>query len=109
MPQYMVQFAYSPQTWQALMQKPEDRTAALESLAKQSGGRLLGLYYHFGEFDGMVILEAPDDTALNATVMAVQAGGSVRATRTTRLFSPKEFVEAVGRAGKIAYHAPGKK
>ena len=109
MPQYLVQFAYSPQAWQALMQKPEDRTAALDALAKQAGGRLVSLHYHFGEFDGFVILEAPDDQAVNATVMAVQSAGGVRATRTTKLFSPKEFVDALSRAGKIAYQAPGKK
>lgn len=109
MPQYLVQFAYSAPAWQALMQKPEDRTAALDALAKQSGGRLVSLYYHFGEFDGFVIFDAPDDAAVNATVMAVQSGGGVRATRTTKLFSPKEFVEALSRAGKISYQPPGKK
>lgn len=109
MPIYMIQFAYSTQAWQSLMQKPEDRTVALEALAKQSGGRLISLYYHFGDFDGMVILEAPDDAAVNATVMAVQAAGGVRATRTTRLFLPKDVVDALGRAAKITYHSPGKK
>ncbi len=109
MPHYMVQFAYSRETWQAMMRKPEDRTAALESLAKQSGGRLVSLYYHFGEFDGMVIIDAPDDASVNATVMATQATGAVRATRTTRLFSPKELVDSLARAGKIVYDTPGKK
>ncbi len=109
MPHYMVQFAYSREAWQALMRKPEDRTSALESLAKQAGGRLVSLYYHFGEFDGMAIFDAPDDASLNATVMAVQATGSVRATRTTRLFSPKEVVDSLTRAGKIVYDQPGKK
>lgn len=109
MPHYMVQFAYSNPTWQALLQKPEDRTAALESLAKQFGGRLVALYYHFGDFDGMAIFDAPDDTSVNATVMAVQASGSVRSTRTTRLFSAKDLVDALGRAGKVSYHPPGKK
>ncbi|HYA57613.1 MAG TPA: GYD domain-containing protein [Thermoplasmata archaeon] len=105
----MVQFAYSPQAWQALIQKPEDRTAALEAMAKQFGGRLIALYYHPGKFDGFVLLEAPDDTTVNATVMAVQAAGGVATTRTTKLFSPKEFVDALGRASKVAYRAPGKK
>lgn len=109
MPHYMVQFAYSNPTWLALLQKPEDRTEALDALAKQFGGRLVALYYHFGDFDGTAIFDAPDDTSVNAAVMAVQASGSVRATRTTRLFSAKELVDALGRAGKIAYHPPAKK
>lgn len=111
MPHYMVQFAYSADAWQALMRKPEDRTAALESLAKQSGGRLVSVFYHFGEFDGTVVFEAPDDATVNAIVMAVLGSGALRASRTTRLFTPKEVVEALGRAGKIVYASPtsGKK
>ena len=109
MPHYMVQFAYTTETWQTLMHKPEDRTPALESLAKQAGGRLLSLYYHAGEYDGVAIFEAPDDASVNAAIFAAQAAGGVRATRTTRLYTPKEMVDALGRAGKIVYQRPGAK
>ena len=109
MPQFMVRFAYSAESWQAMMKKPEDRTAALEALAKQVGGRLVALYYHFGKFDGTVILEAPDYTSVNAVVMAVQAAGGVQATETTRLFSPADVVDALSRGAKIMYQPPGKK
>ncbi len=109
MPLYLVQFAYSPAAWQSLMEKPEDRTPVLESLAKQGGGRLVALYYHFGEFDGTAIFESPDDATINAAVMKVAASGGVRTTRTVRLFTPKEFVDALGRSAKLNYQTPGKK
>jgi uncharacterized protein with GYD domain len=108
-PHYLVQFAYSAEAWEALLKHPEDRTEAVDALAKSAGGRLVALYYHSGEFDGTVILESPDDAAANATVMAVLASGGIRATRTTRLLTPKEAVESFTRAGKIAYRAPGSK
>lgn len=109
MPHYMLQFSYTPETWAALARKPEDRTGAVESLAKQAGGRLIALYYHTGEYDGTILMEFPDDAAVNAAVMAAVASGTLRSTKTTRLYSAKEIVDVLGRAGKIAYQPPGKK
>ena len=108
MPQYMLQFRYSPESWNALIRNPEDRTAAVEAVAKSFGGRLVALYYHSGKFDGTVIIEAPDDTTANAMVFAVAASGALGASKTTRLFSSKEFVDSLTRAGKVAYRPPGK-
>ena len=107
MPHYMVEFAYSELAWQSLIKNPEDRTAAVQSFLKSAGGKLIALYFHSGEFDGMVIFESPDDATANATVMAVLASGGIRASRTTRLFSAKEAVEAFTKAGKFAYRGPG--
>jgi len=108
MPLYMLQFAYSPESWTALVRKPEDRTAAMDSMAKSVGGRLVALYYHMGEYDGTVIIEAPDDLSANSAVMIAVASGAIRSSKTTRLYSPKEVVEALGKASKVSYRAPGK-
>ena len=107
MPLYMLQFAYSPESWAALIWKPEDRTAAVDSIAKSVGGRLVALYYHTGVYDRTAILEAPDDTAANAAIIATAASGALRATKTTRLYSSKELVEALGKAAKASYRPPG--
>jgi uncharacterized protein with GYD domain len=91
-----------------MIRKPEDRTAAVEAITKATGGKLLALYYHFGEYDGTAILEAPDDTAANAVILTVVASGALRSSKTTRLYSAKELADALGRAGKASYQAPGK-
>jgi len=109
MPHYMIQFAYTSEALNSLVRKPEDRTAAVEALAKAVGGRLLGLYYHFGEYDGTVIADLPDDITAHALAVAVGASGGLRSSKTTRLFSPKDVVEAFAKAGKIPYSPPGKK
>lgn len=108
MPLYMLQFAYSPESWSALVRKPEDRTAAVDAIAKSVGGRLVSLYFHMGEYDGTAIIEAPDDTSANAAIMATVASGALRSSRTTRLYSSKELLKALGKAGKISYRPPGK-
>jgi uncharacterized protein with GYD domain len=108
MPQYMLHFSYSPESWAAMMKKPEDRTAAVDAVAKSVGGRLVALYYHFGEYDGTAIVEAPDDASANAAVLSSIASGALKATRTIRLYSPKELIDALGKAGKAMYRPPGK-
>jgi uncharacterized protein with GYD domain len=108
MPLYMLQFAYSQESWAALLKKPEDRTAVVDAVAKSLGGRLVSLFYHFGEYDGTALIEAPDDATANAMILSVVASGSLRSSKTVRLYSSKEVLDALGKAGKAAYKPPGK-
>ena len=66
MPLYMTQFAYTPQAWAALTKKPENREDALRALMEKFGSRLVSFYNCFGEYDGVVIYEAPDETTAAA-------------------------------------------
>ncbi len=103
---YMVQFAYTPESWAALVKNPEDRSAPVKALAEKLGGRMLNMYYCFGEYDGFVILEAPDETTAMAAVLAAIAPGHLKATKTTVLFTVEQAMEAMGKAGGIVYPAP---
>ena len=61
MPTYMTQFSYTASASAALVKNPEDRGAAVAALMEKLGGRMLNTYYTFGEYDGVVIFEAPED------------------------------------------------
>ena len=106
MPLYMIQFAYTPEAWAALAKKPENRAEAISALAQKMGGRLVDVYYCFGEYDGVVLAELPNDTAATATVIAAVAPGHVRTTRTTRLMTINEGMDAMKQAGTVSYAAP---
>jgi len=106
MSHYMTQFAYTAETWATLRANPTDRTATVNALADKLGCRVIGLYYHFGEYDGVLIFEAPDDTTANALVMAVTAPGHLKATRTARLMTPSEVVAAMRKAQGVEFQAP---
>ena len=103
---YMVQFAYTREAWAALVKNPEDRSAPVKALMENLGGRLIGMYYCFGEYDGIVICELPDNATGMAAVLAVIAPGHLKATKTTVLFSVEQAMEAMGKAGAIVYPAP---
>ncbi len=108
MPQYMLQYAYTPETWAALTANPHDRSEAVRALAQKFDGRLIDLYYTMGEYDGVAILEMPDDTSAMAFVLAATAPGHLRATKTTRLMPPEEAIQAMQKARGIGYTAPGR-
>ena len=106
MPRYMIQFAYTADAWAALTKNPTDRREAFRRLAQNMGGQLIDLYYHFGEYDGTVLFEAPDDTTATATVVAALSPGHIRASKTTRLMTVEEATAALRKAGGQSYEPP---
>jgi len=106
MPLYMSQFAYTPEAWANLTRNPQDRTEAIAEVAKKVGGRLVSLYYSFGEHDGIVLSDVPDDTSAAALAMAAAAAGHVRSIKTTRLLTAQEAVAAMKKAGGAALKPP---
>jgi uncharacterized protein with GYD domain len=106
MPQYMLQFSYNAEAMAALSKSPVDRTESVAALAKKMGGKLVSLMYTMGEFDGVAIIEAPDDVAGMATIIAASAPGHLKRTQTTRLYTSAEFVAALKKAQGAGFTAP---
>jgi uncharacterized protein with GYD domain len=106
MPLYMTQFAYTPEAWKALVKKPEDRGKVFGELVEKMGGRLVSMYYCMGEYDGMVIYEAPDESTAMATVLSAISPGHLRGTKTTVLLSVENTMVAMHNAKAEAYPGP---
>ena len=104
---YMSQFSYDDDTWQDLIKNPEDREPVIRDLCERNGARLLGFWYAFGEYDGVLIIEAPDNTTIASILLAVASSGAVEKLKTTVLMTTQEAVEALRRAGGVDYRAPG--
>ena len=107
MPLYMTQVSYTSEAWAALAQNPEDRSEAISSLMETMGARLLSWYYSFGEYDALVIYEAPDDSTAAAIAVAASSPGHLSKVKTTVLLSAEEGVEAMRKAGEATHRAPG--
>jgi len=103
---YMTQFAYTAEAWAALAKNPQDRGAAFRQLVEKMGGKMVGIYYCFGEYDGLVLYEAPDETTALATVLAAITPGHLKATKTTMLLTMETTMEAMRKAGGVAYTGP---
>jgi uncharacterized protein with GYD domain len=108
MPLYMTQFSYTPEAWAALARNPEDRAEAVRALAERMGGRMLSFHYSFGEYDGVIIYEAPDESSAATVVLAAASAGHLRALKTTTLLTVEGTMEALRRAGEAAFRGPGR-
>ena len=107
MPLYMTQAGYTSEAWAALTQNPENRGEAIGRLAESMGGRVLSFYNSFGEYDVVVIYEAPDESTAAAIVLAAVSPGHLSSVKTTVLLSAEEGMEAMRKAGEATYRAPG--
>jgi uncharacterized protein with GYD domain len=106
MPLYMTQFAYTPETWAALIRNPQNRGEALGGLLERMGGRIISFYNCFGEYDGLFIYEAPDESTAAATASAAISPGHVKAVKTTTLLSAEDGMEAMRKAAEQTYRRP---
>ena len=103
---YMIEFAYTHEAWAALSRNPVDRSDAVRALVEKIGGRFIGLYYMFGEYDGFVLFEAPDEVAATAVVIAAGMPGHLKATNTTILLTPQQLIESLHKTAGLSYRAP---
>jgi len=105
---YMVQGTYTAEAWAAMAKNPQDRSIPVRELAQKLGGRLIGLYFCFGEYDVVVLTEMPDDNAALATSLAAVTPGHLKAIKTTRLFTVEETMEAMRKAGSLTFQGPAR-
>jgi uncharacterized protein with GYD domain len=99
MPLYMYQAAYTPESLAAQMKDPKDRLeVAAKPVIEAAGGKLLAGGYPFGEFDILVLFDAPDDTAAASVALAVAAGGAIKAARTTKLLTGQQWIDSLRKA-----------
>ena len=108
MAHYMLQFTYTPEAWATLAKNPQDRSKPIKELVEKLGGQLLGLYYCFGEYDGIVLTELPDDVTAAATAFLALTPGHVKEVKTIKLFTVEETMQAMRMAGSVSFQGPSK-
>jgi uncharacterized protein with GYD domain len=109
MPIYITQGRYTRDAVKGMIVRPEDRAEAVSRLLSKAGGRLIGLYFTFGEYDFMVIAEAPSETQIAAALLAAASGGGVTDLRTTLAMTSLEAKGAFAAANDLmrSYQSPG--
>lgn len=95
MPTYISLVNLTEQGVREVKNAPE-RLQVFDKAAQDVGGRLVGFYLVMGQYDYVVITEAPDDQTAARLILGTIAEGSVR-TQTMRAF-PREEVEQIARS-----------
>jgi uncharacterized protein with GYD domain len=104
MPIYITQGRYSRDAIKGMLVKPEDRADAVGRLIAKAGGRLIGHYLTFGEYDFLVIADMPSETQMAAALLAAASRGGIGDLRTTVAMTS---VEAKGAFAAASDLAPG--
>ncbi len=103
---YLIQAAYGPEAWDALIKNPQNRLEVIRPGVEGLGGRIVGLWYAFGEYDLVGIFEMPDNTDIAAFMLAAAANREVKAIKTTPLLTMEEGMEAMRKAPSSGYRPP---
>jgi uncharacterized protein with GYD domain len=71
-----------------------DRFSSFKAMLEKVGGKLIGGYYTFGEYDVVIVMEAPNDEAVMSLMLKVGSAGNVR-TKTLKAFTTEEGIEII--------------
>jgi uncharacterized protein with GYD domain len=102
---YLIQVAYNPEGWQALVKNPQNRVEAVRPAIENLGGKIENAWYSFGDYDVTLILQMPDNVSAAALSIAFASGGALKTVKTTPLLTATEALEAMKRAGGAGYRA----
>ena len=72
-----------------------NRAALLKAAAKSMGVKVSGMYWTLGAFDGMILVEAPDEVTAAAVLLQLGSLGSIR-TQTVRAFDAAPMQKILG-------------
>jgi len=107
MARYLIQGAYSSDSWAALIDRPHDRVAPIRNVVEQAGGHLECFYFSFGDYDVVSIVDLPDNITAAAVVIKAAAARALKDVRTTPLLTMDESIEALRKAQDVEYQSPG--
>jgi uncharacterized protein with GYD domain len=105
-------FKYTDQATKGMTDNPQDRAAAIAKSAEAFGGNVEAIYYFpmGGEFDGMIIQQAPSDSAVEATGLVARSTGALAKLVVVPIIASGEFktlMETV-KQGAASYAPPGR-
>ena len=92
---YMYQASYTAKSMAAQLTEPHDPMEAVRPTLEGLGATILVAGFPFGEYDVLIVYEAPDDVTAASVAMAVAAAGEVKSAKTTRLLSGQEWLESL--------------
>ena len=91
---YIILWSYTDQGIKNVIESPK-RVNIFKSKIENDGGKLLETYYTFGKYDGVSIVEAPNDEALMSCLLSIGSQGNAR-TVTLQVFTYEDASKIMG-------------
>jgi uncharacterized protein with GYD domain len=102
MPLFITRGNYTREAMVGMTARPEDRTEAVAKLLASVGGKLHGYYITFGEYDFLLIGEAPNEKDLLAALIVAAGSGGVTNVNTTLAVTAADAKGAFAKANSLA-------
>ena len=106
MSKYLIQLSYTSDAWATQVKNPKSARDRATTVIESLGGKVESLYYAFGEYDLIGIMDMPSNVNAAAVSLAVSAGGAVKSMQTTPLMDLDEGVAAMRAAATATYSPP---
>jgi len=103
MPYYLFQWKYKDPAFKAMIETSQDRPAELQKAVDAFGGRMHQFFFAFGEFDGVSIVEFPNNESCAACAVTLSGAGADTTLQTTVLLSPSEGQAAMLQASSVGH------
>ncbi|MDP6667458.1 MAG: GYD domain-containing protein [Dehalococcoidia bacterium] len=97
MPTYIALLNYTQQGIKEIEKSPERIDAARKAI-EAAGGKMLSFHVTMGQYDGVVVLDLPNDNVAATVALSVAKLGNAR-LETMRAFTEDEFAAIAGRLG----------
>lgn len=91
MPTYIIRFRFTPTALEKISDSA-GRLDAFKEFFRAQGVETQSFFLTMGEFDGEIVVTAPDDQTLARTLLAWTSRGSIT-TETVRAFTEDEYRE----------------
>ena len=76
------------------IKESSDRYNSFKASLEKAGGKVSGCYYTFGEYDVVIIMEAPNDETVMSLMLKVGSVGNVK-TKTLKAFDVDEGLNII--------------
>ena len=106
MPLYMYQASYTAKSMADQIKKPQDPVEVIRPALEELGATIVVAGFPFGDYDVMVVYEAPDDMTAASVAMGVAAAGEVKSAKTTRVLSGEEWLESLRKRRMVTRKVP---
>jgi uncharacterized protein with GYD domain len=102
MAHYLIEVGYTPESWRTQIDKQLNVVDRISPAVKAANGKIVGLYYAFGDSDLIGIMDFPSIEDAAAFALAVTSSGALRSYKTTPLLTVDQGLESMKRAAQAS-------
>lgn len=102
MSHYLLRVAFNPQGWAAWIAQPHSCQGKIQSEAGRLGGKLLSMWWSFGEENITLLFKMPDEIHMAAFSIFAVAMGAMKQFTITPVLTDEEALQAMRKAGELS-------